>query len=419
MNRKVKAYLAFVYTLFFTFFICLYFFQNLHIDSYLDIFFFVSALMLSSNISAIGQKKKGILTSINLPLILPAMVLLNPFWTAVTAMIGTIKLYQITKNFKWYQFLFNRFVFFIAAGSGALAFNMSNYYFDPTSYHIIAFFAGALVYFLINNGMVFLVIKFAYDGKKDTSLLLHYIQLSKTLITSYFLGLIFYISYITVGKVFFILVIVLIYILKDLLFSRIQQIDSFTQIVESFLKVIDSKDHYTQGHCERVARYTKTFCQDLGLSRSRTERIVNMAKIHDIGKINVEDEILKSSAFLTREESVEMKKHSQYGYELLEDIDLLRRDLKIILYHHERYDGNGYPEGKKGQEIPLGARILNICDSFDVMVTGREYKPPKDKNEIIREFEDCAGKQFDPELSSRMIKLINNNVFGNIYSNVS
>jgi len=241
------------------------------------------------------------------------------------------------------------------------------------------------------------------------------IALLKNLITSYFLGLILFASYNYFGYVFFVLVIVLLFVIKDFFYSRIQQLNSYTQIIESFLKVIDSKDHYTEGHCERVAYYTYHLAKKMGLSRGKTEKIVNVAKIHDIGKIYVNDSILKSSDKLSDEEYEEIKRHSEYGYKLLSDIDILKDELEVIMHHHEKWDGSGYPDGISGDEIPIGARILNITDSFDVMTTGRKYKPSMTKIETIEELRECSGGQFDPDIAKEMIELIEDGFFDNSF----
>ncbi|PUU89833.1 HD-GYP domain-containing protein, partial [Halanaerobium sp.] len=211
--------------------------------------------------------------------------------------------------------------------------------------------------------------------------------------------------------ILFALVIILLFIIKDFFYSRLQQLNSYTQIIESFLKVIDSKDHYTEGHCERVAKYTYHLCDEMDLSWAKSEKIISVAKIHDIGKIYVDDDILRSSDKLSEQEYQEIKRHTEYGYQLLKDIDILNKELDVIKYHHERWDGRGYPEGLKGKEIPVGARILTACDSLDVMITGRTYKPPMTKEEIIEEFKKCAGGQFDPEIAEKMIKLIRDGYF--------
>jgi len=120
---------------------------------------------------------------------------------------------------------------------------------------------------------------------------------------------------------------------------------------------------------------------------------------------------VRSLSNLTDQQYKEIQNHAQYGYELLKDIDILNKELDVIKYHHERWDGRGYPEGLKGEKIPVGARILTICDSLDVMITGRSYKPPMTKEEIIEEIKKCAGGQFDPEIAEIMIKLIKDGYF--------
>jgi len=124
---------------------------------------------------------------------------------------------------------------------------------------------------------------------------------------------------------------------------------------------------------------------------------------------------LKSSDKLSWEEYEEIKRHSEYGYKLLKDIDILKEELKVILHHHEKWDGSGYPDGLEGEDIPVGARLLNITDSFDVMTTGRKYKPAMNKAETIQELKDCSGTQFDPDMAAEMIKLIEDGFFDNSF----
>jgi len=290
-------------------------------------------------------------------------------------------------------------------------FKLSRSFFDGNSFPILSILSAILVYFLINNLLVYIVVNLSNSDINKFSLFNYFRELSKNLITSYFIGLILLASYTYFGKSFFVLIIILLFIIKDFFYSRLQQMNSYTQIIESFLKVIDSKDHYTEGHCERVAKYSYHLCNEMNLSRAKSEKIISIAKIHDIGKIYVDDDILRSSDNLKSEEYEEIKRHTKYGYQLLKDIDLINDELDVILYHHERWDGRGYPEGLKGEKIPVGARILAVTDSLDVMITGRSYKPPMKKEEIIAELEKCAGGQFDPEIAEKMIKLIKDGFF--------
>jgi len=413
MNNKVKTFLVVEFIIFFIFVIIL---MNMYTVTNLNfnIIFLTLTLLILSNLSLFLNFKSSTSTSISLPVLVTAMTLINPLWVVFIAFVGTSELSILNKKIPWYKFFFNRFMFGLAAGSAALMYKWSLV--TITHNILIALFLAAIVYFLVNTSMVYAVI-FLSGEKQKISYRIFLNELIKNIFVSYFLGLILYFSYTQFGKLFFILVIVLIYITRDFFFSRIQVLNTFTQIIESFLKVIDSKDHYTEGHCERVGNYTKKLCEKININPRKKEKIVNMAKIHDIGKIYVDDEILKSDDVLNDDEFTEMKKHSYYGYELLKDIDMLNDDLEIILYHHEFYNGNGYPDGIEEKEIPLGSRILNICDSFDVMTTGRSYKRALTKQETIEEFKDCSGQQFDPELAEKMIELIKSGELDGSFNN--
>ncbi|MGM0445079.1 MAG: HD-GYP domain-containing protein [Bacillota bacterium] len=411
MNKKVKIFLAIEYFVFILFAISIFFLYPIGNFNF-DVIFFLATLFILSNLSYFINFKSNTSTSISLPVLIPAMTMLNPFWVLIIAFVGTSELNIRENKLPWYKFLFNRCMFGIAAGSAALIYKLSISIL--TSNIIIALFFASIIYFSINIGLVYIVI-YLSDEKQKVSYTIFLSELIKSIFISYFLGLILYFSYIQFGKLFFMLVIILIYIARDFFFSRLQVLNTFTQIIESFLKVIDSKDHYTEGHCERVANYTKKLCDTIKVNQRKKEKIVNMAKIHDIGKIYVDDQILKSDDILDEEEFNEMKKHSYYGYELLKDIDMLNDDLEIILHHHEFYNGNGYPDGIKGEEIPLGARILNICDSFDVMTTGRSYKKALNKKETIEELKNCSKKQFDPELVEAMVDLIEEGTFNSSF----
>ncbi len=411
MKKSLKIYLITEYTLFIIFAIFLFSISQQNTISIINILFFIIILFVSSNITMFFNSMSYTSTAIVLPILIPIMVMVDPFWVALIAFLGTIEIKYRNKKFIWYQFLFNRTMLFMSAGSAAFIFKVSQYYFENL---IVSFLLASLSYFLVNNGLVYIVVKIA-NGKQNTSFS-YLLELTKNLSLSYVLGVLLYYSYIHLGKIFFIILIIMVYIIKDFIYTNIKKLNSITQIIESFLKVIDSKDHYTQGHCERVAKYTRLLCEELGLKKTKIERFVNIAKIHDIGKINIPDNILKSSSILSDGEYDEIKKHSFYGYQLLKDIDLLNKDLEIILYHHEHYDGTGYPEGVKGEDIPLGSRILSICDAFDVMTYGRNYKPAMDKIKIIQELKNCSATQFDPLIIKTMLKLIDQEKFEDSFS---
>ncbi|KXS42984.1 MAG: metal dependent phosphohydrolase [Candidatus Frackibacter sp. T328-2] len=413
MRLRLKLFLIIEYITFALSFSYLY--QNhSQLIPWYDFAFFTIALFILSNLTTLVNKGIRVNTSLDLPILLSAIVVLDPFWVAIVAMVATIKINKIKIDFTWHKFIFNRTMFFVATGSAALIFRISQKHFN-TPYYFLSLLFTAITFIIVNNILVYLVIKFE-KKKNNFSFLQHMIKVGKKAPSTYLLGQFLYFVYINFDKGFFILGIIFTCFLLELFYTHVQQVNHSTQIVKSFLKVINSKDNYTEGHCQRVASYTKLLCKKLGLGPSQSNCIIQMAKIHDVGKLNVSDEILSSSSRLTKDQKEEVRMHSLYGYQILQDIELLNENLDIILYHHEYYDGSGYPEGIRGEEIPLGARILAVCDAFDVMTYGRAYQAPMTKERVIQEFKDCTGTQFDPQISQAMIELIEADSFNHIFA---
>ena len=178
--------------------------------------------------------------------------------------------------------------------------------------------------------------------------------------------------------------------------------------METFIGFIDAKDPYTNGHSIRVAKYTRILAEKLGYKGEELERIYYVALLHDCGKIGVPDNILGKPDRLTDEEFEVIKSHTVRGGEIMSHFKSLENAGEGALYHHERYDGKGYPEGKAGEDIPFIARIICVADSYDAMNTNRVYRDKLSKEHILEEIERCKGKQFDPKIADVMITLIKN-----------
>ena len=176
--------------------------------------------------------------------------------------------------------------------------------------------------------------------------------------------------------------------------------------IETFIGFIDAKDSYTQGHSKRVAIYTQLLAKEMGYSGEQLDRIYYIALLHDAGKIGVPDNILDKPGKLTKEEFEVIKSHTTRGGEILSNFKSLPNAGEGALYHHERYDGKGYPKGLKGEDIPLIARIICVADSFDAMNTSRVYREALSKEKIIEELENNKGSQFDPNIGEIMLRLI-------------
>ncbi|MBQ9123718.1 MAG: HD domain-containing protein [Lachnospiraceae bacterium] len=193
---------------------------------------------------------------------------------------------------------------------------------------------------------------------------------------------------------------------------RNKDIQIITQTFKTFANLIDAKDTYTQGHSNRVADYTVAIAKRMRLPDRQIEELGYVALMHDCGKIGVPDNILNKPGALTEEERKCINEHTVKGGQILENFTAIKGIRQGALYHHERFDGKGYPEGLKGKEIPLYARIIGVADAFDAMNSDRCYRKRLPQNVIIEELKRCSGSQFDPDISKHLIQMLEEGCFG-------
>ena len=177
----------------------------------------------------------------------------------------------------------------------------------------------------------------------------------------------------------------------------------FLGTVKALAAAIDGKDPYTRGHSERVSRFSVATAQGLGLSEAEIERIRISALLHDVGKIGIDDSVLKKPAALTDEEFQIMKTHPQKGYKIMSQIPAMRDFLPGMYMHHEMVDGGGYPQGLKGDEIPLQARIVSVADTFDAMTTERPYQRAMDLETALTRLKSFVGTRYDARVVAAFI----------------
>ncbi|MDX2060894.1 MAG: response regulator [Gemmatimonadales bacterium] len=175
--------------------------------------------------------------------------------------------------------------------------------------------------------------------------------------------------------------------------------EQFLGQVQMAVRMLEKKDVYTRGHSQRVSKYAVKTALMLGFTGEVLDQVRLGGDLHDIGKIGTRDAVLNKPGPLTREEFEEIKKHVTEGEEILEP---LRRDhpvvLEIVRHHHERMDGSGFPDGLRGEAIPMVARLVCVVDAFDAMTTNRAYRPSRQPDEAMAELQRCAGLQFDPDV---------------------
>ncbi|WP_457680207.1 HD domain-containing phosphohydrolase [Thermovibrio sp.] len=194
--------------------------------------------------------------------------------------------------------------------------------------------------------------------------------------------------------------------LADTLNEKSRKEEELTKsILRSLIRGIEIRDSYTRGHSERVAYFSKRIAQEMGLSKEKVEKIYLGALLHDIGKIGIPDSILLKPGKLDEREYRILKLHPILSYELLKNLDFLKGALNGIKYHHERWDGSGYPEGLKGEQIPVEARIIAVADTFDAMTSDRIYRKKLGKEKAIKEIKELSGKAFDPEVVESALKV--------------
>lgn len=177
--------------------------------------------------------------------------------------------------------------------------------------------------------------------------------------------------------------------------------EQFLGQVQMAVRMLEKKDIYTRGHSQRVSRYAVKTAVLLGLTGEVLDQVRLGGDLHDIGKIGTRDAVLNKPGPLTASEFEEIKKHVTEGSEILEP---LRRDhpvvLEIVRHHHERMDGSGFPDGLRGEAIPMVARLVSVVDAFDAMTTNRAYRPSRQPEAAMEELQRCSGPQFDPDVVS-------------------
>ena len=197
-------------------------------------------------------------------------------------------------------------------------------------------------------------------------------------------------------------------LIKDLEEKLKREQELTEKIVKSLVRGIEIRDSYTKGHSERVAFFAKRIAEEMGLKEEEVKAIYTAGLLHDIGKIGIPDSILLKPGKLSSEEYEIIKLHPELSYELLKHIDVLEDSLPGIRHHHERWDGSGYPDGLKGKEIPLQARILAVADSFDAMTSDRIYRKGIPKTEAVKEIKELSGKYYDPEVVENALYILLN-----------
>jgi putative nucleotidyltransferase with HDIG domain len=188
------------------------------------------------------------------------------------------------------------------------------------------------------------------------------------------------------------------------LYEKLEQ--SYLSMIVTLSGVVEARDLYTDKHMKDISEYSVEIAKKLGLSDNDAENIRKAALLHDLGKVTVPDNILMKAGKLSAEEMDIIKKHPVYGAKMIEPVEPIKDAREIIKHHHESYNGSGYPDGLKGNDIPLGARIIAVADAFGAMTTDRPYRKALTMDKAIKELRDYSGEQFDPNIVKIFISIL-------------
>ena len=331
----------------------------------------------------------------------PALAMLI---TALGALIGEI----IERKVSWYKIIFNASQFALSAGIAGIVYQELGGVIGTTNLtgYIVPALICALTYYFINSSLFVMVIHLA----EGISLWSIWKTQLKGIITTYIalapIGFIMAMVYVTIGIWGIILFFFPLILARRSfeLYTKMRKV--YLDTIRALAAAIDAKDPYTKGHSERVAETSVALAQELNLSDKDIENIEYTALLHDIGKIGISDNILGKNSSLTDKEFDKIKEHPVMGAKIIEPVDFLKNSYEAIYHHHERYNGAGYPDGLKEKDIPLSARIIAVADAYDAMGSDRPYRKKLNKDKILNELKDQAGKQFDPEIVKALISVL-------------
>ncbi len=362
----------------------------------------------------------GAAVSVGYAVTFTAMIILGPLGAAVCCSIGVMLRYAKLSDGSvrhigstpLYKVLFNGAQALICIGLASIVYySFDTKIADLLFYkNIIPLVISICVYVLLN---VFIITKLL-SKLNNESFRKMFIKNIKWLLPNCFviasLGIFFSILYLNYGTAIMLLFCGPLLLARHSFKLYLEMKQVYIETVYALTKAVEAKDKYTNGHSQRVAEYAEKLSDKMKLGYKRIETLKTAALLHDVGKIGIMDNILNKPGKLTDEEFEVIKKHPEIGVEILSSVDFLKEIREIILNHHEKYDGTGYPSGLKGDEVPIEAYILSIADAFDAMTSDRSYRKGMTVEKAINIIEKDAGTHFHPLVAEQFIELIKKEV---------
>jgi len=350
--------------------------------------------------------------SVSFPIIYSSILLFGPAAGTIVASLGSVRLKELQGKVAWQAVIFNRSQVAMCAFAAATVYQALGGTFGVLAgvSDILPLFAGGLVYIVTNIILTTLYLSLLEGVSPQGMWLVNF----KWLVINYLvlipLAVVVAAIYQIIGAGGVIFFFIPLLVARHSFQLYIEMRDVYLSTIRSLVNALEARDHYTYGHSERVARYAVAIGRKLRLPEDQLELLEYVGLLHDIGKIGIRDAVLNKPGRFKAEEHAEMRRHAEIGADLISDVRILGRGAAWVRHHHERYDGGGYPDGLRGEEIPLGARIVAVADAYDAMTSSRPYKETKDRKASIEELRRCSGTQFDPKCVEAFIEVLSKEV---------
>jgi putative nucleotidyltransferase with HDIG domain len=421
LNLKTRIYLYLIYLLaaLSIFYIFQKYYGSLSSVNYIDVAFFALLAVVSESLQVTFN---NISISTGFTVTLASVLLFNPFAAIIIVSAGAI--FRVTKktnkivhslNTPLYKTLFNLSSLTLSIVSCTLVYGwLGGAYYDAR-FSFLPIIALIITFLIVNH---FLISYLVYIWMKKSFLKVFYENITMGLINIISMAPLGIIVAIVFEQFRYLGVIV---IFGPILLARYSitlytgMKKAYVDTVRALSLAVEAKDKYTEGHSSRVALYAERIGRKMGFSESRIDKLRIASMLHDIGKIGVPEAILNKPDQLSSDEYGIIKEHPVIGANIIRDVDVLKGLVDIVRYHHERYDGKGYPDGLKENEIPLDSYIISLADAFDAMSSDRPYRkamPMEGAVEIIREE---RGKQFNPEVADAFLEILETEEINDVY----
>lgn len=407
LNKNTKIFLFFITLISVVLIICG---GRGQIFNFSTMAFWIGAGAVAESLIIILPSSFGI--SVGFAVSVAAIIVIGPYQAAICGALAiALRVNGVGKketkhlfNTEAYKTIFNVSQIFISIYSSGLIYEALGGKIGITSFP--QSIALIIFYSTINSSIVSMLLSFV-SGKSPFSIWVDSVKgilVNTTLVGS--IGILMAMVSVKMGNTAVLLFFGPLFIARYSYRQYKEMRDTYMETINAFNKALEAKDPYTSGHSLRVQQYSEKLGEALGLPSKKMMNIKTAAVLHDIGKIGVDDFILRKPGKLTKEEFDMIKKHPEIGSDILTDVDFLRNAAGIIRSHHERYDGNGYPDGIKGDEIPVESTILSIADVYDAMTSDRPYRGALSKEEALAEIKANAGIQFSPSVANKFVEIM-------------